>query len=500
TTLVDRTSADVPNPGTALQQAGGLNITARYVRFTATRLAPRQNDFILALAELSVFDAEGKNVAAGATVTALDSIEAPVRWSKKNLVDGIYTGQTALNVNQLREQRSALLAKSVPQAVRDDVQSTETALADTARRLAALPAPQYVYAGMVYSGGGTFTGTGPNGGKPRAIHILKRGDVSSLGEEVAPGIVPLQKGQSGEFPLPPNHPEGARRVALAQWIVDDNHPLTWRSIANRLWQHHMGRGIVDSPNDFGRMGQLPTHPELLDWLACELRDHRAGDQAPARSLKQLHRLIVTSATYRQSSDIPDSTAATAPQSVDSTNSLYWRSNRRKIDAESLRDTMLLVAGRLDDRMGGPAFQDFVIEKPEHSPHYEYQLHDPEDPRSHRRSIYRFLVRSQTQPFMTTLDCADPSMIVDKRNETVTALQALALRNNKLVLSMSKHAAARITAASANNAQRIDDLYRLALGRHPTDDERTALIAYAAEYGFAQACRVVLNLNEFAFVD
>ncbi len=107
--------------------------------------------------------------------------------------------------------------------------------------------------------------------------------------------------------------------------------------------------------------------------------------------------------------------------------------------------MLLVAGKLDDRMGGPAFQDFVIEKPEHSPHYEYQLHNVEDHRSHRRSVYRFLVRSQTQPFMTTLDCADPSMIVDKRNETVTALQALALLNNKLVLSMSRHMASRIEA-------------------------------------------------------
>lgn len=499
-TLIDRTSANVSNPGTALQKADGLNITARYVRLTATKLAPRQNDFILALAELSVYDSEGKNVAAGATVSALDSIEAPVRWSKKNLVDGIYTGQASMDINQLRELRSALLTKAVPQNVRDEVQRTETALADVARRLATLPAPQYIYAGMVYSGGGTFTGTGPNGGKPRSIHILKRGDVSSPADEVGPGFVPLQPGQKGEFTLPADHQEGARRVALAQWIVDDSHPLTWRSIANRLWQHHLGRGIVDSPNDFGRMGQLPTHPELLDWLACEIRGNRAGDQSPARSLKQLHRQIVTSATYRQSSDIAESTAASSPQAIDSTNSLYWRSNRRKVDAESLRDTMLLVAGKLDDRMGGPAFQDFVIEKPEHSPHYEYQLHDPEDPRSHRRSIYRFLVRSQTQPFMTTLDCADPSMIVDKRNETVTALQALALLNNKVVLSMSQHAAARLTAASPNEEQRIESIFRLALGRAPTADERDALVAYAKEHGLAQACRVVLNLNEFAFVD
>lgn len=498
--LLDRTSANVPNPGTALQQLDVSNVTARYVRFTATRLAPRQNDFIMALAELGVFDPDGKNVAAGAAVSALDSIEAPVRWSKKNLVDGIYTGQTAMDINQLRDQRSALITKSVPQSVRDEIQRTAVAINDLTRHLATLPAPQYVYAGIVYTGGGTFTGTGPSGGKPRQIRVLKRGDVDSPADEVSPGFVPLQRGQSGEFSLAPEHQEGARRVALAKWIVDAQHPLTWRSIANRLWQHHLGRGIVDSPNDFGRMGQLPSHPELLDWLACEIRDARAGGTAPARSLKQLHRQIVTSATYRQSSDIEENSAASAPQAVDSTNALYWRANRRKIDAESLRDSMLLVAGKLDDRMGGPAFQDFVIEKPEHSPHYEYQLHDAEDPRSHRRSAYRFLVRSQTQPFMTTLDCADPSMIVDKRNETVTALQALALLNNKLVLSMSRHTALRIAAASPDETTQIDSLFRLALGRFPSAEERDSLMEYARQHGLSQACRVILNLNEFAFVD
>ncbi|MBC8115911.1 MAG: DUF1553 domain-containing protein, partial [Candidatus Saccharimonas sp.] len=377
-----------------------------------------------------------------------------------------------------------------------------------------LPAPQYVFAGMIHTGGGTFSGTGPFGGKPRSIHVLKRGDVTSLGDEVGPGIVPLRPGETGEFTLAPNHIEGDRRVALAKWIVDEQHPLTWRSIANRVWQHHFGRGIVDSPNDFGRMGQLPSHPELLDWLAVEFRDG-------GRSLKQLHRLIVTSATYRQvsqsseggggrgdvktntsssvASSLPPSALRT-PHSIDSGNVLLWRANRRKLDAEALRDSILFVAGKLDDRMGGPAFQDFVIEKPEHSPHYEYHLHDPEDPRSHRRSIYRFLVRSQTQPFMTTLDCADPSMIVDKRSETVTPLQALALLNNKLVLSMSRHTAARVEAAAHDERQRVALAFRLAIGRSPTTDEADALSDYARQHGLIQTCRVILNLNEFAFVD
>ena len=503
--LVNHTTADVPNPGTAPQDVAVQNVGARYVRFTATRLAPRQNDFIFALAELSVFDLDGKNAAQGAVVTALDSIEAPNRWSKKNLVDGIYAGQSAVDVGELRQRRAAFVEERVPAALRNQIRQTDAALATVGQHLASLPAPQYVYAGMVYSGSGTFAGTGASGGKPRPIHILKRGDVGSPAAEVGPGIVPLAPGQSGELALPPDHTEGARRVALAHWITDDSQPLTWRSIANRIWQHHMGRGLVDSPNDFGRMGQLPTHPELLDWLAMELRDRPTVADRP-RSLKYLHRLIVTSATYRQSSDVTGAsgraTGATdslSPQSVDSTNLLYWRANRRKLDAESLRDSMLLIAGKLNDRMGGPGFQDFVIEKPEHSPHFEYRLHDAEDPRSHRRSVYRFLARSQTQPFMTTLDCADPSMIVDKRNETVTALQALALLNNKVVLSMSRHLAIRLQ-AFPDEQQQVDAAFRLALGRSPTHAEQVALITYAREHGLAQACRVILNLNEFAFVD
>ena len=545
TLLVDKTDADFANPGTTLQQAEVKAIATRHVRVTATKLAPRQNDFIFALAELSLFDAEGKNVALGAAVSALDSIEAPVRWAKKNLVDGIFTGQSADDVISLREQRTALLERLVPRTVRDEISRIDSATVGITKQLAALPAPQYVFAGMIHTGGGTFSGTGPFGGKPRPIHLLKRGDVTSPGDEVGPGIVPLRPGETGEFALAPNHVEGDRRVALAKWIVDEQHPLTWRSIVNRVWQHHFGRGIVDSPNDFGRMGQLPSHPELLDWLAIEFRDG-------GRSLKQLHRLIVTSATYRQTSALPHefspvpsppssgerarvrgpsgeaissaeekkeektpnplpTTEAAVPEpgrgdkqsdprSIDSGNVLLWRANRRKLDAEALRDSMLFVAGKLDDRMGGPAFQDFVIEKPEHSPHYEYQLHDAEDPRSHRRSIYRFLVRSQMQPFMTTLDCADPSMIVDKRNETVTALQALALLNNKLVLSMSRHTAARVEAAAGDERVRVALAFRLAIGRSPTADEAAALSDYARQHGLIQTCRVILNLNEFAFVD
>jgi hypothetical protein len=151
-------------------------------------------------------------------------------------------------------------------------------------------------------------------------------------------------------------------------------------------------------------------------------------------------------------------------------------------------------------MGGPSFQDFVIERPEHSPHYEYHLFDPDNPRSHRRSIYRFIVRSQPQPFMTTLDCADPSQRVDKRNESLSALQALTTLNNGFMVAMSRHWAEGAAKASSDPEKQAAILFAQALARPPTADEQAALAAYIREHGLANACRVVLNLNEFAFVD
>ncbi len=353
--------------------------------------------------------------------------------------------------------------------------------------LAALPPPRLVYAGTVYTGSGTFVGTGPIGGKPRPIHILPRGDVTKPGPEVGPGALAALRDLPSTFDVPPEHPEGERRAALAHWLTDPKNPLTWRSIVNRVWLYHFGRGLVDTPNDFGKMGQLPTHPELLDWLAADFRDN-------GQSLKRLHHLIVTSATYRQSSAENSKAAA-----LDASNTYYWRMNRRRLEAEAIRDSILAAAGKLDERMGGPSFQDFVIDKPEHSPHYEYQLHNPEDPKSHRRSIYRFLVRSQQQPFMATLDCADPSMLVDKRNQTITPLQALTMLNDQLTVVMAKHFAETLKTTGDLDCQ-VAYAYRVAFGRSPGAEERGDLVNYGRKYGLPNMCRVIMNLNEFVFVD
>jgi mono/diheme cytochrome c family protein len=489
--LADETTRDFANPGTAPYTAKVEGKAGRYVRVTGTKLAVRQNDYILALAELELFDTTGKNCALGKPVTALDSIEAPVRWRKANLTDGLYPPGPKLAATELAgltEQRDALLRAALGASGAADLAALRPKLTAADTELAKLASSRHVaYIGAIHTGEGAFSGTGPSGGKPRAIHVLPRGDVTRPGKEVAPGAITTIPGINGNFNLPPNHTEGDRRAALAKWVTDPNNPLTWRVMANRVWQYHFGGGIVDTPNDFGMMGQRPTHPELLDYLASELREHQ--------SVKKLQKLIVMSATYQMASTTNDSNAA-----LDADNRYLWRQNRRKLEAEAVRDSILAVAGKLDLTMGGPSFRDFVIEKPEHSPHYQYHLHDPEDPKSHRRAIYRFVVRSKQQPFLAALDCADPSLAVDKRNQTQTPQQALALLNNKLALAMAKHFAARVEKLGTTDAERVTAAFRLALGRAPTAKERDTLAAYASEYGLANACRVILNLNEFVFVD
>jgi len=344
---------------------------------------------------------------------------------------------------------------------------------------------------MVYSAATHFAQQGnfrPTEGKPRAVKILHRGNETQPGKDVQPGTIPLRADDAWQFELPSDHSEGDRRAALARWITRPDHPFTWRSIVNRVWQYHFGRAIVDSANDFGRMGQLPTHPELLDWLAVDFRDH-------GQSFKRMHRLIVTSAVYRQSS-----VNNPAAETIDSENKFLWRMNRRRLEAEEIRDAVLAVSGKLNTEMGGPGFYLFELEKPEHSPHYEYQKFDPEDARSHRRSVYRFIVRSQPDPFMTTLDCADSSQSTPRRHETQTALQALSLLNNRFTLSMSRHFATRLEKSDKSVDEQVDHAFQLLTGRKPALEEQSQMTAYAEQHGLPALCRLLFNLSEFVFVD
>ena len=175
-------------------------------------------------------------------------------------------------------------------------------------------------------------------------------------------------------------------------------------------------------------------------------------------------------------------------------------NRTRLDAESIRDSVLAASGRLDRRMFGPSFQTFIVEKPEHSPHYEYDKADPDDRRTHRRGVYRFLVRSQPDPFQQALDCADPSQIVDKRDESITALQALALLNDRFMIRMAEHLAERVRARRSDPEGQIAEAVRVTLERPPTAAESRRLVEFAREFGLPETCRLLFNLNEFVYVD
>ena len=487
--VLDATAIDTSSPGIAPVTIP-CSVTARYVRVVATKLATRQNDFILALAELDVLGADGTSVATNAAVTALDSIEAPERWRKSNLTDAIWPAtadpDAARALSEAQQARDALLETLNTEERRTQRDTLTRHLATVEQELNALPSGR-----MVYTAATHFTPQGnfrPTEGKPRPVKLLHRGNETQPRDEVQPGTIPLHADDNWQFQLPVDHTEGDRRAALARWITRPDHPLTWRSIVNRVWQYHFGRAIVDSPNDFGRMGQLPSHPALLDWLAAEFLDH-------GQSFRRLHRLIVISAVYRQSS-----ISNPAAEAVDADNKFLWRMNRRRLEAEEIRDSMLAVSGQLNSEMGGPGFYLFELEKPEHSPHYEYNKFDPEDVRSHRRSVYRFIVRSQPDPFMTTLDCADSSQSTPRRHETQTALQALSLLNNRFTLSMAQHFATRLETDATSTEARIDEAFRLLTGRIPSQEERLQTIAYAEVHGLPALCRLLFNLSEFVFVD
>lgn len=488
--LLDRTARDVPNPLLSPVEIQAGRQKLRTIRVTATKLALRSNDYMLALAEVQVFDASGKNVALKKTVRSLDSIQAPVRWARKNLTDGIWPAGAEPNAQRLLEQaqaeRDKLLAKVMtPERVkrRDEVSKQ---IASLDKQIKALPKGRLVYSAATnFNAQGNFK---PTMGKPRTIRFLHRGNITQPRDEVSPGTIPLRADDTWQFDFDAGHDEGDRRARLANWITDTNNPLTWRSIVNRLWLYHFGRGLVNSPNDFGRMGQLPTHPELLDWLAAEFRDN-------GQSFKHIHRLIVTSAVYRQAS-----VEHAANAKIDSGNQYLWRMNRRRLEAEEIRDAILSVSGRMHQRMGGPGYYLFVLERTAHSPHYEYHKFDPSDAASHRRSVYRFIVRSQPDPFMTTLDCADSSQSTPKRDETLTSLQALSLLNNRFNLEMARRFAERIDRQGDDLGARVNRAFQLVTARQPTRDEQRELTAYAASHGTANLCRVLFNLSEFVYLD
>jgi hypothetical protein len=326
-------------------------------------------------------------------------------------------------------------------------------------------------------------------GKPRPVHILKRGDIHQPGKIAQPGALSCLDGVPARFSVAAGDDESARRAALARWITEPKNPLTYRSIVNRVWHWHFGRGLVATPSDFGRMGALPSHPELLDWLASWFL-------ATGGSLKSLHRLIVTSAVYRQDARYDAGFAA-----IDGDNQWLWRQNRRRLDAESVHDAILVVAGQLDSTMSGPSVQQFSLRPGVHvTPVVDYSQYDWKSPGSRRRSVYRFIFRTLPDPFFDAFDSADASQLTAVRNESTTPLQALELLNNPFVLSQSEAFAERLAQENTPTADQVRIAIETAYGRAAAADEIELLSGYAGRHGLANLCRLIFNSNEFLYVN
>ncbi len=397
-------------------------------------------------------------------------------------------------VKPLSPDLSTLLR--VPGAQRTSAQCRELALAvlkaENQHALADLPAPQSVYAVTR-----DFPPDGDNfkpSPQPRPIHLLVRGELAKPGELIGPGTLGCLPGMPRELEIADPSDESARRAALALWLTDGRNVLTWRSIVNRVWHHHFGRGLCDTPNDFGKMGGTPSHPELLDWLAVWFRDEAHG------SLKALHRLIVTSETWKQT------TLARQGAATDSDNRLLWRQNRPRLSGEQVRDTILALSGQLDPTMGGPPVVQFISHGDAtfmsggNPAFLDYEHFDPDAPAARRRAIYRFLFRTVPDPFMDSLDCPDAGVPTPVRGVSTTAVQAFAMLNDAFLIRQCGHLAARLAAPDVAPETQADLAFRHILLRDARPDERVRFAAYIKVHGLANACQLLLNGNEFLYLD
>lgn len=321
--------------------------------------------------------------------------------------------------------------------------------------------------------------------QPATTRFLHRGQVTDPGEALAAaGISALG---AADFRLAVDAPEGQRRLRLAEWITRADNPLFARVMVNRIWHYHFGVGIVDSPSDFGFSGGRPSHPDLLDYLAAEFA-------ARGYRLKDMHRLMVTSSAYRQAS-LPRKEGL----AKDADGRLLWRKRPQRNDGETLRDSMLAIAGLLNTEVGGKGFSDYKETGGAGTSYY-----DPIDPAGdafQRRSIYRFQPRSASAGLLAVFDCPDPASAAPRRNMTTTPLQALALWNGPFGLRMAGAFAARLKKEAPEDVSRQVALaYRLAFQRAPLEPEAAAARRLVDGHGLRALCRVILNSNEFVYAD
>jgi hypothetical protein len=334
-----------------------------------------------------------------------------------------------------------------------------------------------------------------NGVHSPKTHVLSVGVYDAYREEVQPGFLTILDPTDAKITPPAGLASSGRRTALARWLTASSNPLTARVMVNRVWHHHFGRGIVGTPNDFGVMGERPTNRELLDWLTADFT-------ANGWSLKKLHRSILLSNTYQQSSDHRADAAAADPD-----NKLHWRFSRRRIEGETIRDAMLQVSGVLNPQMGGPGV--FPPLPPGMVTRGGWDNHQPLD-QSRRRSIYTFVRRNTRYPMFEVFDMPDTHESCGRRNQTVTPTQALELLNNSQVVDWSKALAGRVANDSGMSRQsQVERAWRLVYARQPSDEEARDAEAFLAKQtalagnpqeALADLCHMLLSSNEFLYLN
>jgi hypothetical protein len=502
-------------------------VPARYVRMTITRSSGAEP----CIDEFEVFDVNGKNIAHGSAVTVSGTLAGFAIHQAKHLVDGVYGNDHSWISNQAnagslmidlgilatikevrwsrdRSGNARTFTDRVPEQysieVSTDSQKWQT-VASSVDRLPRGRKPIVQQAGppltsaeiavlekinkqiqiitdeeKTLTGGarvyaGTFTDPGP-------LRRFNRGDPTQPQEVVTAGVIKALTGSTTIEMTSMSEPQ--RRLALARWIASPNNPLTARVIVNRLWQHHFGEGLVSTSSDFGLNGAAPSHPELLDFLASQLIANKW-------SLRSIHSMIVTSATYQQSSDI-----RREAMDKDAGNRLLWRYQPRRLEAEAIRDGILAVSGNLDLTMFGPGFDLF-------EPNSNYvKVYTPKKtfgPAEWRRMIYQSKPRMQLDDIFGNFDCPDAGQIAPKRSRSITPLQALALLNSPFMAQQSDLLAKRLEREAPDSSSRINRLFQLINGRDPENDEKEGALDLVNHSGLPSLCRAMLNSSEWLFI-
>jgi Protein of unknown function (DUF1553)/Protein of unknown function (DUF1549)/Planctomycete cytochrome C len=336
---------------------------------------------------------------------------------------------------------------------------------------------------------GSFLHTGPAPYRTPPSYLLLRGDPNSKGPEMQPGFLSVITYGNPPTELPPaNGDTSGRRRALAEWLVSKDNPLTARVMVNRIWQHHFGRGIVPTSDNFGKMGEMPSDPELLDWFAVEFMNR-------GWSIKQMHRLIMTSDAYKRASKFDDA----ADSEKDPQDRYLWRYPLQRLDAEIIRDSILAVSGGLNLEMFGrpvfPMLQAEILK----SMSYGIWKQSEDGPAVWRRSVYVYRKRGLPYPLLDIFDLPNQNISCSARNVSTVPTQALTLMNDEFVLRQAQLFANRLAEAETEPAKQIDLAYRLALARTPVKAELQANLDFLATHKLVDFADVLLNLNEFLYV-